>query len=155
MANVEYMSASALEKLKRELKELKTVKRREVAARIEAAKALGDLSENAEYHEAKDELALLEGRISQLEETVANAAIIGEQGAGEKGTVRVGSTIVVKVGAKEKTFTIVGSTEADPAAGRISNESPIGSALLGAKVGVTVLVESPSGKLKYEVVEVR
>lgn len=150
MPKTQYMSAQGLEKLTQELHQLKTVARREMASRIEAAKALGDLSENAEYHEAKDQLAFIEGRIMQLEETLKNAAVI-EQEKGVVGVVRIGSTVEVLVDGKHKTYTIVGSSEADPMVGKISNESPIGSALLGARIGEIVEVTTPKGITEYEI----
>lgn len=153
MGQVQYISADGLERLKEELRDLKTVKRREAAGRIEVAKALGDLAENAEYHEAKDALALLENRIYEIEQTVKDAQLIEDQGA-KKGVVHVGSTVVVEVRGQTKTFTIVGSNEADPAAGKISNESPIGLSLLGAKVGETVDVATPAGTIEYRIIQV-
>lgn len=150
---VHYVSAEGLARLEQELQELKNVGRREAAARIEAAKALGDLSENAEYHEAKEAMALIEGRIMELENIIKDAAVIEEQ-VGVKGVVSVGSTVRVSVNDKEKTFTIVGSNEADPMSGKISNESPIGSALLGAKVNDTVEVETPAGVSAYHILAV-
>ncbi|MDP3793155.1 MAG: transcription elongation factor GreA [Candidatus Uhrbacteria bacterium] len=153
MSKLQYMSAEGLEKLQQEFHQLKTVARREAAFRIETAKALGDLSENAEYHEAKDHLAFIEGRIMELDEMLKNVALIEEE-RGAKGVVRVGSTIVVNVDGKEKTFTIVGSSEADPTTGKISNESPIGSALLGAKLKETVLVTTPKGETEYVIVSI-
>lgn len=153
MAQLQYVSAEGLERLKQELHELKTVKRREAAGRIEVAKALGDLSENAEYHEAKDALALLENRIYEIELIVKDAQVIEDQTA-KKGVVQVGSTVVVEVRNQTKTFTIVGSNEAEPAAGKISNESPIGLALLGAKVGELVDVATPAGTIEYRVVSI-
>ncbi len=153
MSQVQYVSAEGLERLKQELHELKTVKRREAAGRIEVAKALGDLSENAEYHEAKDALALLENRVYEIEQILKNAQLIEDQAA-KKGVVHVGSTVVVEVRGKTKTFTIVGSNEADPASGKISNESPIGIALLGAKVGELVDVTTPGGTIEYRIVQV-
>lgn len=148
-----YISKDGLAKLQAELLELKTVKRREAADRIEAAKNLGDLSENAEYHEAKDSLGLIEGRISQIEEYTKNIEVIDEA-AVATGRVSVGSTVRVRVNEKEKTFIIVGSTEADPIAGKISNESPIGSALLGAHVSDTVGVQTPAGTTRYTVLSI-
>ena len=153
MDKINYVSAEGLIKLREELHMLKTVRRREVASRIEVAKALGDLSENAEYHEAKDEMALLEGRIMEIQEMLKNIQIIEEE-TGTKGVVRVGSGVNVFVNNKERQFTIVGSSEADPLTGKISNESPIGSALLGTKAGDTVTVTSPAGKTEYRVLEV-
>jgi transcription elongation factor GreA len=152
MPQAQYVSAEFLQKLKDELRDLKTNKRRELADRIEQAKALGDLSENAEYHEAKDALGFVEGRILEIEDLLKNAVIIEEEKGGTN--VRVGCTVKVRVNGKEKTFHIVGSNEADPAAGKISNESPIGSALIGAKVGDTVSVRTPTGSNEYEVIEI-
>jgi transcription elongation factor GreA len=153
MSTVQYVSAERLEQLKQELHELKTVKRREAADRIEEAKALGDLSENAEYHEAKDAMAMLEGRIFEIETILKNARVI-EQEEGTKGVVRVGSSVEVEVNGKKKTFQIVGSNEADPLTGKISNESPIGSALLGSRVGQAVEVRTPAGSSQYKILNV-
>jgi transcription elongation factor GreA len=149
---IAYMSAEGLEKAKAELVHLKTVRRRELADRIEAAKALGDLSENAEYHEAKDELAFAEGRISQIEDILKNVSVIETGSTG--GQVRIGSAVEVEVNGKKKTYTIVGSNEADPVAGYISNESPLGNAFLGHKVGESVEVQTPGGSMNYKIVSV-
>ncbi len=154
MTKVNYLSAEGLEKLKQELQYLKTERRREVAARIEAAKALGDLSENAEYHEAKDEMVLVENRIIELEEILKNVAVIEEE-TGKEGVIRVGSIVDVDVNGKHKTYMIVGSNEADPVGGKVSNESPIGSALLGSKAGDAVDVKTPTGTVTYQVTSVK
>lgn len=150
MASIQYVSAQGLEKLKEELNRLKTVDRREAASRIESAKALGDLSENAEYHDAKDQMAWIEGRVMEIEELLKNASVI-EKEKGSKSQVRVGSTVEILVGGKAKTFQIVGSNEADPMSGKVSNESPIGHALIGAKVGDKVEVKTPVGVTIYEI----
>ena len=147
------MSAAGLERLKQELHELKTVKRRELADRIETAKALGDLSENAEYHEAKDALSFVEGRIHEIEDILKNVAVIEEE-TGAVGIIRIGSTVVVEVNGKEKTYSIVGSNEADPLQGLVSNESPIGSALLGKKEDDIAEVEAPAGRIIYKIKKV-
>lgn len=153
MSQAQYVSAEFLEKLKAELIDLKKNKRREVAARIEQAKALGDLSENAEYHEAKDELGFVEGRILEIDDLLKNAVVIEHEA--EDGTnVRVGSTVKVRIHGTEKDYEIVGSNEADPLSGKISNESPIGQALIGARVGDEVNVKTPSGSTMYEVLEI-
>lgn len=152
MPQTQYVSAEYLQKLKDELHDLKTVKRRELANRIELAKALGDLSENAEYHEAKDALGFIEGRILEIEDLFKHAVVIEEESGGTN--VRVGSKIKVRVNGKEREFEIVGSNEADPVSGKISNESPIGAALLGAHKGDSVEVKSPAGKTVYEVLEI-
>lgn len=149
---IAYMSPEGLEKLKAELKELKTVRRRELAERIDAAKALGDLSENAEYHEAKDDLAFVEGRIMEIEDMLKNVSIMTGTEAG--GKIGIGSAVEVEVGGKKKTYTIVGSSEADPVSGYVSNESPLGSAFLGHSVGDIVEVETPAGGTTYKILKV-
>lgn len=149
---INYLSPEGLENLKQELVNLKTVRRREVAAKIEAAKALGDLSENAEYHEAKDELGFIEGRIMQIEDILKNVSLIQEGTHG--GNVRVGSKIVVENNGKQKEFTIVGSNEADPLSGKISNESPMGNAFLDHKKGDKVSVTTPGGTQTYTIVDI-
>ncbi len=143
----EYFSEEGLEKLKQEHEDLKTVKRHEIAARLEHAKSLGDLSENAEYQEAKEEQSLLESRIVELEEILRNAVIIKKDV--RSNLVQVGSTVRVKSEHGEETFTIVGSEEADPKEGKISNESPLGKAFLGRKAGETVEVKTPGGGVHY------
>lgn len=151
---VSYVTADGLEKLKAELKDLKTVKQRELAERLDAARQLGDLSENAEYHEAKLQLGMVQTRILVIEELLKKAVIIeNEKDAG--GNINVGSTIVVEASGKQRTFQIVGSNEADPAAGRISNESPLGSAFIGQKLGDDVTVTTPGGTTIYKIVEVK
>lgn len=149
-----YITQEGLEKLRAELEDLKKVQRPEMISRLEAAKALGDLSENAEYHEAKDTLSFIEGHIREIEMKLNDYQII-EDSAHAGGTVGIGSTIVVEVKDKEKTYQIVGSSEADPAGGRISNESPLGSAFLGRKKGDIVVVQTPAGNVDYKIVEVK
>lgn len=143
-----YLSKEGLKKLKDELHHLKTEKRREVAFRIEKAKELGDLSENAEYHEAKEQLSFVEGRIMELKSLIPRAVLIG---AAQSDSVAVGSKVLVGCEGREKSFTIVGSQEADPLGGLISNESPTGQALLGCKVGEDVEVKIPSGTVRYTI----
>lgn len=153
MANrITYVSNEGLENLKAELHNLKTVKRRELADRIESAKALGDLSENAEYHEAKENLAFVEGRIQQINDMLQNVSIIDPSVT--TGVIRIGSTFVAEANGKERTFKIVGSNEADPATGLISNESPLGDAFQGHSVGDKVEVQIPSGIMVYTVVSI-
>ncbi len=147
-----YLTREGLEKLKQELKELKTVKRKEIAARIQDAKELGDLSENAEYAEAKDQQAFTEGRIVELENTIKNAQVISEQST--DGVVHIGSTIKLSSEAGEKQYTIVGSNEAKPQAGLISNESPLGQAFIGHKSGDTIEIKVPKGTVKYKILSV-
>ncbi len=150
----QFITAEGLEKLKEELEELKTVKRRKIAERIQSAKELGDLSENAEYSEAKDEQAMNEARIAELEETVKNITTIDDRHLNSD-VVHIGSTLVVKCNGETKEFTIVGSNEADPSKGKISNETPLAIAFLGHKSGDEVEVEIPSGKMRYEIVEIK
>mgnify|MGYP001572757058 FL=1 len=152
------MSLEDLEKFKQELHELKTVKRHEIAKRIEEAKSLGDLSENAEYIESREAQAFNEGRIRELEELIKNAVIIDElkNKTGAKTVVDVGDSVDVKNEKGEKmTFTIVGSNGADPAQNKISNESPLGRAFLSRIPGEEVEVVTPRGKVKYKIVAVK
>jgi transcription elongation factor GreA len=141
-------------KLVEKLKYMKEVRRMEVADRLKAAIALGDLSENSEYDDAKNEQAFLEGEIQELENKIRNSEIIK---AGSGDVVQMGSKVVVKdlEYDEEDTFMLVGSTEADPDEGKISNESPLGAALLGQKVGATVDVHAPAGVIKYQIVEIK
>jgi transcription elongation factor GreA len=146
------LTAEGLSRLERELDELKTVHRREVNDRIRQAKEYGDLSENAEYEDAKQEQAFIEGRILKLEGMIRNARIIDEsEYAADE--VHLGAIVKVKDLKSNETyeFSIVGSAEADPTNRRISNESPLGSALMGHKKGATVDVVTPRGTVKYKV----
>ncbi|MEZ4087793.1 MAG: transcription elongation factor GreA [Candidatus Gracilibacteria bacterium] len=140
-------------KLKEELELLKNVKRREVAERLKEAISYGDLSENSEYEEAKNEQAFVEGRIAELEEKVKYAKIIKEKS--DVKTVQIGTKVVIKdIGrktAEKEEYTIVGSTEADPLDHKISNESPVGAALLDQKKGDIVKVITPNGATEYEI----
>jgi len=149
----EYISEEGLEKLKQELHELKTAKRQEIAARLEHAKTLGDLSENAEYQEAKEEQSLVESQIAELEEKIRNAVLIKSGTASDH--VVVGSTIRVRSDRGEEMYTIVGSQESKPVEGKISNESPLGRSFLEHKVGDRVEVKTPAGAVFYEIVEIR
>lgn len=141
-----YVSKEGLEKLRADLHIMKTVRRRELADRIEKAKDLGDLRENADYQEAKDELGMLEGRIIELDDALRRAVIIE---GGSSDSVSIGSTVTVTVGGREKVFRIVGSKEADPLKGLISNESPLGQALIGKKPGEEAEVAVPAGRIRY------
>jgi transcription elongation factor GreA len=153
------ITKEGLKKLKEELDFLKTTKRQEIAQRLKEAISYGDLSENAEYEEAKNDQAFIEGRILELEKQVKNAKIISEAHiAKSKGsTIDIGSIVTVRNktdGDDPETYTIVGSMEADPIEHKISNESPIGRALLGHSKGDTVEVAAPAGKFKYEIMKV-
>lgn len=145
---MQYISSEGLEQLKTELEELKK-KRHEIAKRLEEAKALGDLSENAEYQEAREDQAFNEGKIAELEQTLREAVVISKNQ--KKDIVRVGSTVKVKSDNGARTFNIVGSEEANPIEGKISNESPLGKSFLGCKAGETVEAETPRGKMKYTI----
>ena len=145
-----YLSKDGLEKLRSELDEMVSVKRPEVANRIHDAKEHGDLSENAEYEDAKNEQAFVEGRIQTLEALIKNATIIDENHSTDH--VQIGSTVAVESPDGSERFTIVGSAEAKPAEGRISNESPVGRALLGKKKGEKVVVKVPAGDFTYKIV---
>lgn len=153
MTNAAYLTPEGLKKIETELEDLKKHRRPEAIGRLESAKALGDLSENAEYHEAKDELSFVEGRIRELEDTLNNMVMIEE--TKQSGIVEVGSTIDVEKDGKTKTYQIVGSSEADPAGGRISNESPLGASFLGHKKGDVVPVETPGGTSEFTIVAVK
>ncbi|MBN6187418.1 transcription elongation factor GreA [Aneurinibacillus sp. BA2021] len=150
------LTAAGLQKLEDELEQLKTVKRREVAQRIKEAISYGDLSENSEYEEAKNEQAFIEGRIITLEKMLRNARVItGEEL--DTGIVGVGSTVRVKdlEFDEEMEFKIVGSAESDPTQNKISNESPVGVALLGKSKGSIVDVNVPAGVVRYEILEIK
>jgi len=146
-----YLTAEGLEKLTAELHQLITVDRPRVASRIHDAKLDGDITENAEYEDAKQEQSFLEGRIATLESQLMNAELI-EKGNGDR--VGIGSKVVIKGADGEESFTIVGSAEAAPREGRISNESPVGVALMGHKKGDKVTVEAPSGPVTFTVVRI-
>jgi transcription elongation factor GreA len=147
-----YLTAEGLEKLKAELNHLITEERPRVAQRIHDAKLDGDITENAEYEDAKQEQSFLEGRIATLEAQLKNAQVIESGGNGDR--VGIGSKVVIKGAEGEETFTIVGSAEASPRDGRISNESPVGAALMGRKKGDKVVVQAPAGPMTYTVVRV-
>ena len=146
-----YLTAEGLAKLKAELIHLITVERPRVAARIHDAKLDGDITENAEYEDAKQEQSFLEGRIGTLEAQLKNAEVI-EKANGDK--VGIGSKVVIKGEDGQETFTIVGSAEAAPREGRISNESPVGAALMGHKKGDTVVVAGPGREVTFTVVSI-
>ena len=152
------ITKEGLKKLKEELEELKTVRRAEVAQRLKEAISYGDLSENSEYEEAKNEQAFVEGRILELEQKVKNAKIITEKKqAGHGKEIDIGSTVhVVNLtdGDDPEQYTIVGSTEANPLDHKISNESPMGKSLLGKRKGEHVNITSPSGILEFEILNV-
>jgi transcription elongation factor GreA len=147
------LTQEGLAKLNEELKYLINDKRKEVIERIREAAAHGDLSENADYAQAREEQSFIEGRIQEIEDMIKNAEII--TASTQHNHVSIGSTVVVKINDQQKAYTIVGSNEANPLEGRISNESMVGKALLGKKVGDKFTVAAPAGEMEYEVVEIK
>jgi transcription elongation factor GreA len=151
--NAEFLlTAEGIEALKSELKELSTTKRHEIAQRLKDAKADGDLSENSAWDAARDEQGFVEGRISEIEHILKHSKLIQHD---ESNIVSLGSTVHLELEDGKQHYTIVGSTEANPDEGRISNESPIGKALLGKKSGEEVEISVPSGTLKYKILSVK
>ena len=150
------MTQAGKEKLEQELEHLKTVKRKEVVERIKIARSFGDLSENSEYDSAKEEQAFVEGRITTIENMIRNAKIIGEDEL-KSDMVQLGSsvTFIELPDGDEETYTIVGSAEADPFEGKISNDSPIAKSLLGRKVGDQVAVQTPGGEMNVKIVTIK
>ena len=148
----QYVSAEGLKKLQAELEELRTAKRAEVAERIHAAMEFGDYSENSELEQAKNDQAFLEGRIMTLEQMIKNAQIIDE--TSKHDLVEVGSHVTVEAEGRKEKYTIVGSAEASPTEGKISNESPVGRALLGHKTGETVKLSIPAGTVEMKILAV-
>ncbi len=155
MAEKKQMSREGYEKLEQELSYLITVKRAEVAQKLKEARSFGDLSENAEYDEAKNEQGILEATIAEMENTLANAEIVEDEYISTN-EVGVGSTIEIKRSDRDKIekFKIVGTTEANPAEGKISDDSPIGKAALKKKVGDVFTVEAPVGELQFEIISI-
>lgn len=155
MENEVLLTKEGFKQYEEELEYLKTVRRQEIAEQIKIARGFGDLSENADYDEAKNEQAQVEARILVLENMLENAKII-EESKIKKDVVSAGSTIILKdPNNYEFEYTIVGSAEADPLKGRISNESPVGKACLGAKVGDTISVEAPGGMIEYKLESIK
>ena len=152
--NDQIITREGYNKLKEELDLLSTTRRKEIAERIERAKELGDLSENAEYSEAKDAQALNEGRILELSAILKNVTVV-ESIIDGKGKIDMGSKVKVLVNGKEKEYEIVSFNEADPINGKISNESPLGMAFLNRKKGDEVVVETPRGEVKYKIIGVK
>ena len=150
------LTREGYQKLKREIEELSTTRRREIAERIKLAREFGDIAENAEYDAAKNEQAMLEARIAKLEERLASARVIEKRDI-SKDVVSVGSTVRLRdVDAKQTVeYRIVGSAEANPAELKLSNESPVGKAILGHKKGEVVEVAAPRGALKFKILEIK
>ena len=150
------LTKEGYQKLRKEIEDLSTTRRREIAERIKLAREFGDIAENAEYDAAKNEQAMLEARIAKLEERLASARVI-EKREISKDVVSVGSTVRLRdVDAKQTVeYRIVGSAEANPAELKLSNESPVGKAIMGHKKGETVEVATPRGSLKYKILEIK
>ena len=155
MAKQIFVSKDGYLKLQNELEHLKTVKRAEIAQPIKKARSFGDLSENSEYDEAKNEQAEIETKIAQLEETIKNATVLDDTQL-KTDKVSVGNKVRIYnvLDDAEQEFSIVGSTEADPFANKISDDSPLGKALIGSREGDTITVEAPVGILKYTIIEI-
>ncbi len=154
MDNIQYLSQEKFTSLSAELKLLKFTKIPEIATRIDEAKQLGDLSENAEYHDARDQMAWTQSRVKEIEAILDNSEIVVDDGVRD-GVVTIGSVVTVSVNKKEREYIIVGAQEADPVAGKISNESPLGEAFLGRKKGDDITIDVPSGTQEYKIISVK
>lgn len=149
-----YLTKEGLEDLKKEFEELSKTKRPDVLARVSQARSMGDLSENAEYVAAREELSFIDGRIDELEELIKQAVIIQESHGKGNHTVKLGSKVTVHIKGKKELFMVVGEWEADPTERKISHESPLGKALIGKRIGEKVEVEAPAGKVVYTIVAI-
>ncbi|SRR6056297_630023 len=149
------LTEEGYEKLEKELEYLEKVKRREIAKRIKIAREFGDISENSEYDDAKNEQAFVEGRIKEIKNMIRNAHVVKDEEVTDK-KVNLGTTVVLEdLDTEEKVrYTLVGSAESDPLNYKISNESPIGKSIIGHKIGDKVTVEIPSGEVKYKIVSI-
>jgi len=152
MGEKEYLTKEKHQTLSEELEHLKKVRRKEVAEKLEYAKSLGDLSENAEYHEARDMQGVLEDRIQKLESVLKNTVIISSH---KTDSVDVGSSVTVEKDGKEKTYIIVGNEESDFATGKISMHSPFGEAVMGKKKKESFTYDAPSGPITYKVIDIK
>ncbi len=153
MPNQVQLTKEGFEALKKELEELVNVKRPKLVERIANARQQGDLSENSDYANAKEELEFLDGRIEELEAVTKNAQIV-RNGNGKKNGIGIGTKVTLKAGGKSHLFEIVGDWEADPVNKKISPDSPLGMALVGKKIGEKVSVEAPAGKVSYEILAI-
>jgi len=149
-----YLTKEGLAELKKEHEQLTKVRRPDVLTRVSEARNLGDLSENAEYTAARDELSFIDGRIDELEELLKQVTLIAEPSKSSNHVIKLGSTVKLNVKDKHETFTVVGEWEADPKEKKISHESPLGKALIGKRVGEKAEVEAPAGKVIYTIVSV-
>jgi len=154
MSDDVYLTAEGAEKLRKELQNLKDEERPKLSQRLHEAVSMGDLSENADYHAAKEYQSFLEGRIQELEHLLQKAVIL-ENKTGAADLVSVGTTVTIQEGSEyPEEYQVVGGKESNPANGRISNESPIGSALLGKRVGDEILVHTPQGEIRFKVLKI-
>lgn len=153
MSEIQYISQEKYDAMEVEYDDIKKNRIPVIARKIDEARQLGDLSENAEYHSARDEMAWCKSRIQKIQVLLNTAEIIDES-SGSSGFVTIGSTLEVEKAGKQKTYKIVGAEEASPLEGRISNESPMGSAFLGKSKGDTATVESPAGTLEFTILSV-
>ena len=151
------ITAEGLQKLEEELAQRKSVIREEILERIKEARAQGDLSENSEYDQAKEDQGKNESRIVELEQMIKTAVIIDTSASSKEGKVSLGCTVVLKdmETEEEESYTLVGTTEADPFDNKISNESPVGKAVIGKKIGDVVVAVTPAGELSYKILEVK
>lgn len=149
---IHYVSAHSLENLKKEFETIKDNTIPEIAKRIDEAKQQGDLSENAEYHQAREDMSWAQGRLKELEQIITNSKLITSQ---KGNNIVVGSVVVIKINGQEREYTIVGPQEVNPAKGLISNESPLGQALIGHKAGDKIEFKAPAGKQIYEVIKIK
>ena len=150
-----YLTKEGLVELRKEFDELTSKKRPDVLTRVTQARNMGDLSENAEYVAAREELTFIDGRIDELENILKQALIIRENGKTSNHAIKLGSTVTLHSNGKKEIFTVVGEWEADPTNKKISHESPLGKVLIGKKVGEKVRVEAPAGKINYVITEVK
>jgi len=149
-----YLTQNGLDSLKKEHDDLLSLKRPEVVARLSSAREMGDLSENAEYTAAREELAFIDGRIEELELFLKQAVLIEDAGSHGGDIINLGSKVTVKIDSKKEIFTLVGEWEADPAEKKISHESPLGKALMGKTVGDEIEVAAPAGTMIYRIVSI-
>ena len=151
--SITFLTREGFDKLQEELDHLRTVRRQEIANRLHEAMEGGELIENAEYEDAKNEQAFVEGRIKEIEILLATARVISEEEKSE--TIQVGTKVTIKEeGSEQETYTIVGAAEANPRSGKISNESPLGRALLNRKAGETIKIEAPAGSFEVQIIKV-
>lgn len=149
-----YLTQEGLDELKKEYEALAKVRRPEILERLSIARNMGDLSENAEYHAAREELEFIDSKLDELEELQKRVTLIQEDKTGVNRVIELGTKVVIRIESKEETFTVVGAWEADPAAKKISHESPLGKMLMGKTAGDEVHVDAPAGRITYKIVSI-